>query len=269
MVLVIDWRKLMKINLKQKYFLVALSSLLLFLVLGFYVHDLIIRNLASPFQKREMMPPIFIAKIVDRINPSDKVKGLEELSSWQKSFPGPKLVLLNEVGQVLYPQDYKLEFDWLQIQKPLINYGFIKIASERKHDMPSPPLGGGPRFGGMFSGKPPPPPHMFENESMTLIKLDDVKSLYLLVVNDFKGPPPGMAGPKPFLPWIGLISMFVSLLLGVGVAIALIYSSVSKKVKLADDVITQLQHGNLKIRFPITRHDEFGKAMMRFNTMAD
>ena len=79
----------MKINLKQKYFLVAISSLLLFLVLGFYVHDVIIRNLASPFQKREMMPPIFIAKIVDRINPSDKAKGLEELNYWKKPFPEP------------------------------------------------------------------------------------------------------------------------------------------------------------------------------------
>ena len=38
---------------------------------------------------------------------------------------------------------------------------------------------------------------------------------------------------------------------------------------LADNVIAELQRGNLKARFPIRRMDEFGQAMVRFNKMAD
>lgn len=268
MVLVIVWRKPMKINLKQKYFLVAFTSLILFLVLGFVVHDLIIRNIMMPFPKREMMPPIFIAKIVDRINPSNKVKAIEELNSWQGNMPGPKLLLINDKGEVLYPLNEKLSIAWDQTKKPTSKYDYVMIDNPNQgmdFALPPPPPPGDSRG---FGGPPPPPPHEMGKREMTLIKLDDAKDLYLLISNE--GPRGGPEGKprKPFLPWIGIISMVISLILGIGVAISLIYSSVNKKVKLADEVITQLQHGNLKARFPITRHDEFGRAMVRFNTMA-
>lgn len=280
-----DWRNPVKINLKQKYFLVAFSSLVLFLVLGFVVHDLILRNMITPMPKREMMPPIFIAKIVDRINPSNKVKAIEELNSWQTNMPGPKLLLIDDKGSVLYPVNEKLNFDWDKIKKPENKYEYTKIdtpSMEGDFSPPKPgffppsppPPGGGPSMG-VSGGPPPPPPHEMGAREAVLIKLDDSQNLFLLVSNEFKnrpdmGPPGGGFGKdrKPFLPWIGIISMVISLILGVGVAISLIYSSVNKKVKLADEVITQLQHGNLKARFPITRHDEFGRAMLRFNTMA-
>lgn len=50
---------------------------------------------------------------------------------------------------------------------------------------------------------------------------------------------------------------------------AIIYSGVKKGVIQADNVISELHRGNLKARFTISRRDEFGKAMLRFNTMAD
>jgi K+-sensing histidine kinase KdpD len=40
-------------------------------------------------------------------------------------------------------------------------------------------------------------------------------------------------------------------------------------VELADGVINELKHGNLKARFPIRRMDEVGEFMNRFNQMAD
>jgi K+-sensing histidine kinase KdpD len=42
-----------------------------------------------------------------------------------------------------------------------------------------------------------------------------------------------------------------------------------EKMTLVDNVIADLQRGNLKARFPIARMDEFGLAMSRFNQMAD
>lgn len=262
------WRKPMKINLKQKYFLVALGSLIIFLVLGFVVHDLIIRNIMMPPPKKEMMPPIFIAKIVDRINPGNKVKAIEELNSWQSHMPGPKLTLLNDKGEVLYPEKETIKFEWQKIKKPLGKYDYVVIDNPNQ-DMDFPPPPPPPGEGRGFGGPPPPPHEVMGKREMTLIKLDDSKDFYLLISNE--GPPRGVEGGrphKPFLPWIGIASMIISLILGIGVAISLIYSSVNKKVKLADEVITQLQNGNLKARFPITRHDEFGRAMVRFNTMA-
>jgi len=76
---------------------------------------------------------------------------------------------------------------------------------------------------------------------------------------------------KPIIPppLFGLLSLILSLVLGIAVAVSLIYYSVNKKVRLADDVISQLQKGNLKARFQVKRKDEFGQAMLRFNRMAD
>lgn len=53
-----------------------------------------------------------------------------------------------------------------------------------------------------------------------------------------------------------------------GPRFAIIYSRVRKGIGIADEVITELQNGNLKARFPIHRKDEFGQAMIRFNFMA-
>ncbi|OFZ30697.1 MAG: hypothetical protein A2622_13595 [Bdellovibrionales bacterium RIFCSPHIGHO2_01_FULL_40_29] len=80
-------------------------------------------------------------------------------------------------------------------------------------------------------------------------------------------PPPGEF--NPILPWLGIGSLIISLFIGIGVTIFIIYNSVHKKIKEADDVISQIQSGNLKARFKIQRRDEFGEAMVRFNKMAD
>lgn len=69
--------------------------------------------------------------------------------------------------------------------------------------------------------------------------------------------------------WSALIIMAITVLLGAGSALILIYRSFDGMVALADQVITQLQNGNLKARFPIRRNDEIGQAMKRFNTMAE
>ena len=65
------------------------------------------------------------------------------------------------------------------------------------------------------------------------------------------------------------ITMVVTVLVGIGFALFLIFRSLREHVETADRVISELQRGNLKARFPIKKNDEIGRAMERFNQMAD
>lgn len=254
---------MIRTKLFKKHFLLTISILVLFLILGFLFNHLLMKTFFSK-NMPQMMPPVFIAKIVDRINPKDKVSAVAELEQWHGS-PGPgpgpgfgpKLILINGKGEVLYPNNFEIHFDWDKISKPKNPYEFSYIISSE------PPKPG-------FFGPPGPPPEMM-NLSDVLIKLQDSQELYLFITSP-RMPPP-MAGSNAskfwFLPFVGIAAMIISLLLGVGFAILLIYSSLSKKIKIADDVINELKKGNLKARFQVDRNDEFGDAMIRFNNMAD
>lgn len=244
----------------QKYFLLAFTLLIAFVFFGFYFNAFLIKALMPA--RPEMMPPIFMARVIDRINPKDKIKAIEEFTSWRNEGPGPQLVLINESGEVLFPKDYPIDFNWGQVQKPLKPYDYTSIEKKAPDDKPP----------GPFFMPGPPGPNPGEPRKNTLIRLADEKPLYLLI------PPPGPPGPgmgkdphmhSPLFPFIGLVSLLVSLFLGVGVTISIIYYSVKKNVTVIDDVILELKNGNLKARLPIQRKDEFGQAMQRFNYMAD
>jgi signal transduction histidine kinase len=64
-------------------------------------------------------------------------------------------------------------------------------------------------------------------------------------------------------------TLVLTVLVGVAFALYLIFRSLKDHVDEADRVISELQRGNLKARFPAGRADEIGKAMERFNLMAD
>jgi signal transduction histidine kinase len=259
----------MKIKVVHKYFLVAFVSIVLCVVLGFLATGYIGRVIIDSSNHPQFGPPIFFAKIVDLLNTGDRVQAVKKLVASIDNSPFPELVLIDDNGKVLFPESYSLPFNWNEIEKPLKAYDFIKLPNmdhspeiENFH----PPHHPGSIWD--HGGPPMPPPPM---ESPVLVRLDQPTPLFLLI------PPPklipmmgeGHNNFFRFMPWIGIISMLISLLLGVGTAIALINSSVKRNVSLADEVISQLQNGNLKARFPIRRKDEFGRAMMRFNVMAE
>lgn len=239
----------------QKYFLIATSFILIFIVLGFVFNNYMM-ELMRP-AKREFMPPIFIAKIVDRLNPNDKVKSLEELESWQNGPMGPKLTLVDDSGNCTYPKNCKINFDWAQVKKPTEAYEFVQVKNPNELERKP------PRFG-FFP--PPGLPPMHELNESTVIKLNQGTPLYLVIS---AGDPPPMPPKGAFGPWFGLGSLLISLFLGIGASIAVIYNSMKKGVSDADRVISEIKSGNLKSRFQVTRRDEFGQAMQRFNTMAD
>lgn len=234
----------------------AVSLILLFIVLGVAFNNYMM-ELMRP-QKRETMAPIFIARIIDRINPNDKIKSLEELNSWQRDPMGPRLALVTKAGQCLYPHSCQLDMNWKSISLPKNSYEFTTVKNQ--NEPPKRP----PRF----SLLPPPggpggPPPFMES---VVIKLNNPDPLFLVVM---AGGPPPMPPGGGYRHLLGIGSLLISLILGVGVTITIVYNSVKKGVIDADKVISEIKSGNLKSRFQVKRKDEFGQAMQRFNTMAD
>lgn len=218
---------------RQHYFITALI-LVLFLALGIAMHFVVMRVLA-PFPT--MNPPILFAKLIDQIDRKDRIAALKQVVKLNHdSGPPISLSLIDEQGNVLYPANEHLSFDWKSIAPPRLAYEFVNAGREAQRG----PI---PR--------------------QVLIRLDGDPIQYLMVTIKPPGPPPTL----------GLIaalgSIVLSVLLGVGVALLALFRSLQKKAQLADSVIAELQRGNLKARFPIKRMDEIGQAMSKFNTMAD
>jgi len=69
--------------------------------------------------------------------------------------------------------------------------------------------------------------------------------------------------------WTNLSFALVAVVLGTTISLTILFYSLRKKARLADEVISELQKGNLKARFPVNTMDEVGEAMLRFNKMAD
>lgn len=238
----------------QKYFLLASSLIVFFIILGIFFSSFLIRLIDTP---GEMAPPVFFAQLIDKIDANDKVKAIKELQKIHTNMPIPKIELIDENGQILFPKQKGPLKNWENLNKPKEDYAFIEIDSKKRRP---PPMG--PFLFELF--RPPKPP-----KNRHLVKLSGIPTNYVLLSSPDRMGPPGGPPHRRWTPLIGLASLFVSLLFGVGASVALIYARVKKGVQAADDVIWQLQHGNLKARFNIKRKDEFGQAMLRFNTMAD
>jgi len=98
--------------------------------------------------------------------------------------------------------------------------------------------------------------------SYVIVQVDEAPSDYLLV--KFHG---RSNGNSMWL--INLLSLVIAVILGTTLSFFILFYSLRQKAQLADAVISELQKGNLKARFPITKMDEVGRAMLRFNKMAD
>jgi signal transduction histidine kinase len=86
-------------------------------------------------------------------------------------------------------------------------------------------------------------------------------------------PPPGgpmhvFDGPPP-LRFVGFAFVVFAILLASATSIFLIYRSFKEKAELAKTVLHQMQHGDLKVRFPISKWDESSQIFGLYNKMAD
>lgn len=208
--------------------------MLFFIVLGFFV-DATVKSISKHL---EFIPEPFFARLADQLdskNHINAIKKIEELNA--NTFP-VTFSLINENGQIIYPTDKKLPFDWSTISPPKIVYASVAIGG---------------------SGGPPGPP------PQRLVRLNGDPPYFLFI--DFDSTRMPKHGVGGILLSFGLL--IGSVLLGVGIALLLLFRGLNERVKSVDLVISELQRGNLKARFPIRKMDEIGKAMARFNLMAD
>jgi signal transduction histidine kinase len=223
--------KMIKTKFFRRNYFILVGITFIFILIGFLLAQFAIHSVTKPGGPGGPMPGAFFARMIDGLSPLPPISAIEKIESWNKDHSHEKFFLLNENGTVLYPVGEEISFDWKLAEKLKEPYQEEIIGEERQ-----------------FEGQ--------------LVRLNQDPPVFLLVKI---GPPPN------FFPIfaISTSSLFVSVLLGIGVALFSLLRSLQDNVLLADSVISELKRGNLKARFPIQKVDEVGKAMSRFNQMAD
>ena len=295
----------MKSRLLQKYFLLVAATLMIFVVLGFVFNAFVMDFMRS--RHEQTIPPMYIAHMIDHLDPNDRLHSIELYEKIPDRDLNSNVILYDSEGHVVYKtaetfaRDLSSEFV-KQFSKPFDAFPerreFAMLPPQGEHAGSGGPPGellGEPEFEGEgrihereheferehdherehergelssfvskffmhFGPGVPPPRHL-----NMVIRLSGEKIYYV-------GIRPASFRPEGFgryLPVLGPVSLIISLLLGVLVAINLIYASIRKKIIEADKVISEIQRGNLKARFEVGRKNEFGEAMLRFNQMAD
>jgi signal transduction histidine kinase len=218
----------------RRNYLISIAVLTVTMTIGFWV-----THFAMDFMTDRMSPPTpgaVFARMVEESGVQQRPALVAKIQNWSESDP-LHILLLDQEGRVVSPPGGKTDLDWGNLKKPTIPHVGISTHPDQRHGPPGPPDG---LY--LISGEP---------------------TQYLLVQFG--------RGHPPFLPVFAISfgSTILSVLLGMGISLYLIFRSLNEKVALADSVISELQNGNLKARFPVTKMDEVGQAMTRFNRMAE
>jgi len=189
-------------------------------------------------QLRKEAPPMSPAaetfsKFLHKIPPEKRISALEEINDTDANSHF-QFWLLTENRQVLFPVGSKpppIDLDSIILPEKIFEYKNLTKTQHSTH-------------------------------SYTIVKIDNDSSQYLLVRFVSRSSSKNMF-------FVNLISLFVAVILGTTLSLFILFYSLKQKARLADSVISELQRGNLKARFPVTKMDEVGEAMLRFNKMAD
>lgn len=250
-------------KLFRRHYAITALVVLLFLFLGFLISNAAMRyafTRATPLMVRTV-PHLFFAKLIDEGGPKLRLKTLKRVQELAEDSLPFQFAIIDSNG-VDRSTGQKIPVDWERIEKPLEPYEFAPLQILPKEETArrrSPPL---------FSPPGPPPGGEGRGPRDGLIRFPGEPAEYLFVSRDLQ-----LSSKPPAPPaWMSILtfgSFLLSVFLGVGFALFLLFRSLRQKAALADSVISELQSGNLKARFPITRMDEMGQAMSRFNKMAD
>lgn len=223
-------------TLFRKHFAIAAASVLGFVLIGSILSTFLIQRM---IKDRAMDAPMFFVRLIEELGNGDPVAGVKKMESFEdERFPF-KFSVYNEKRERIYGTS--------TIDLP-------PVLPQGSHESIS--LGGTGMFGA------------------SITRLNHSPALYLVATDhNEKGPRrppgngPGFKPPPIFL--AAFLTLVITVTVGVGFALFLIFRSLREHVETADRVISELQNGNLKARFPIKKQDEIGNAMARFNQMAD
>lgn len=250
---------MIKSSLFRRHFFMVIGVLGFFVLWGLLVNHWLMKVT----RENRPPPPLNTARFLAAFANGDYVAALKKVEATMEP-GGSRLSLWDHEGHQIYPTDRLVR--WPRERPPGFMEGF-RGPPPPDEDMPT----GNPGEKDVFHAPESHlPKEVFEQRmvgdppSHVIVRLPGEPSTYLLHEMRWKMPPGGPGGP-----WVPLGVLTVTILLGVLAALLVIYRSFDGMVALADQVITDLQNGNLKARFPIRRTDEIGRAMMRFNTMAD
>lgn len=254
-------------SLFRKHFAIAAISVLGFIFAGSFANVLLIQRISDNKQPN-YQPPLFFARLAEELGKGDAKAGVARIDALHEGDKRPfELLVLNENGKPIYSPDGVLNFEVPVSELPknvhegrVLSRGLVKGDNGPRGIPPPPGIFG--FFGGPMGPGGPPPGMM----PTSVMRMAGEPARYLVFRSTGRSnlpPPPSRVFPITFL------SMVFTVLVGVAFALFIIFRSLRDQVNQADQVITQLQRGNLKARFPIAKDDEIGRAMQRFNLMAD
>jgi signal transduction histidine kinase len=215
----------------RNHYLFTVAIVLAFMVLGFLLTHVLLNSVIHHLGPRP--PSLFFANAIDERGPSHRREMLDEIIRWGQSKTPFQMVLLDRLGHPETPID-GLTDDFSALHLP------TEVLQEQ-----------------VVSN------HQRGPAESAVVRLPGEPTEYLFLRMKQESPPPVIFIFATF----GVL--LLSILMGVGVALFVIFRSMKRTVDLADGVISELRNGNLKARFPITKLDEVGNAMGRFNKMAD
>jgi signal transduction histidine kinase len=217
-------------KLFRRYFAMAAFLMLALFALGTVATRALLRLVPNEHARPV---PMLIARVLQHIDPQDPVHGLQVLREWYPQLRSD-VMILDENGKPLSPG---LPIPGIEEDLKRLSPGHDALWIDRDHDRAP-------------------------DESLILLSENPRRYLHAR-----------LSGSRDHAPWtMGLTAMafqLLAVLLGMGISLYFLFQSLRAKAVQAQEVLNELQKGNLKARFPITRMDELGQAMSRFNQMAD
>ena len=221
-------------SLFRTYSILALVVTLFFVSIGILASRVAIRVEGDHQFSKE--PPTFFAELLNQMPGRDRIQNLDGIVKANHGFLPFQLTLADQKGQILYPLKGKtLGFDWNQVLLPEKTNEFQAVRGNSN-----------------------------AGTSSDIVRLPGTPPQFLVISYDRR-----FKTQKRHYLLINSIFIISSSVLATGFSLFLLLFLMRQKARLANSVISELQNGNLKARFPIKKLDEFGQTMLSFNRMAD
>lgn len=214
------------------------------IIFAFFISLGILSSLLTARMERqhfESVPGVYYSKMMDSLATTQEER-MKVMAALDRNQPTPiptRFWLLDAQGQVVYaPEDgVKFPFDLKDFHFPTEPNAPVNLGE------PS-----------VFSWRAPP----------MLVRLKGEPAQYLILEFQKRRI---HAGPTFF--FFSFFTLTIAVLLATGLSLFMMFSSLRQKARMAEEVIRELQKGNLKSRFPVDTIDQMSQTMIAFNTMAD